>query len=106
MRAITRQEGLEATDDEVEVEVAKVAAQVDMEIELVRERLEAADQISAIRSDIGRRNATNWMLDRMEIVDESGAKVSRDELDLDPDEDDHDHDDHDHDGHDHDHDHD
>ncbi|MFN8050640.1 MAG: trigger factor [Acidimicrobiales bacterium] len=110
LRAVTRQEGLVPSDDEVDDEVHKVAEQVGMDVERVRRELEAADQISAIRSDLGRRNALRWLTERIEILDESGLPVDRALLDLDPDDDDdhagHDHDhDHDHEGHDHDHDH-
>jgi trigger factor len=110
LRAITRQEGLAPTEDEVDDEIHKVADQVGMDVEKVRVQLEAADQISAIRSDLGRRNALRWMTERMEILDEGGLPVKREDLDLsfEDDEDEHDHDghDHDHEGHDHDHDHD
>ena len=105
LRAVARQEGLTPTDDEVDDEVHKVAEEVGMDVERVRRELEAADQISAIRSDLGRRNALRWLTERIEILDESGAAVNRADLDLDPEDDEHDHD-HDHEGHDHDHDHD
>jgi len=111
LRAITRQEGLEPSDQDVDDEVHKVAEQVGMDVEKVRTQLEAADQISAIRSDLGRRNALRWMTERVDIVDEAGLPVKREDLDLsfeDEDEHDHDHDHdhgHDHDDHDHDHDH-
>jgi len=107
LRAIQRQEGLDPGDDDIEDEVRKVAEQVGMDVDKVREQLDAADQITAIRSDLGRRNALRWMTERIEIVDEAGLPVKREDLDLSFDDDDHDHDhDHDHDDHDHDHDHD
>ena len=99
LRAITRQEGLEATDADVDEQVEKIAAQVGLDVEVARERLDANDQLTAIRSDLGRRNALRWMTDRIDIVDEAGLPVKREDLDLSFDDDD-DFDDHDHD-HDH-----
>jgi len=105
LRAVARQEGLAPSDEEVDDEVHTIAGQVGLDVEKVREQLEAADQISAIRSDLGRRNALRWLTDRIEILDEAGLPVKREDLDLEPDDEhDHDHHDHDHDHHDHDHD--
>jgi len=107
LRALTRIEDLGASESDVDEEVEKVAAQVNMDVDKVRAQLEAADQISAIRSDLGRRNALRWMTERIEILDEGGQPVNRGDLDLSiDDDDDHSGHDHDHDDdHDHDHDH-
>lgn len=110
LRAITRQEGLDPSDDEVDREIRHIAFHMEADPEKVRHQLEAADQIPAVRSDLGRRNALRWLTDRVEITDEAGLPVKREDLDL---TDEHDHDfeaeaeAHEHaDGDDHDHDHD
>ena len=56
------------------------------------EQLERNDQIPAVRSDITKRKALEWLLDHVEIVDENGAPVDRSLYETDHDHD-HDHDD-------------
>ena len=108
LRAIAVAEDLTPSDADLEEEFARIGAQVDLDVDEVRQRIAENDQMLAVRSDIGNRAALKWLTEHVEIVDESGSAVNRDELDLDMDEDDdhagHDHDDHDHAGHDHDHD--
>lgn len=95
LRAIARQEGLEVTDEEVEKEIRHIAFHMEVDADKVRVQLEAADQIPAIRSDLGRRSALRWLTERVEITDEAGLPVKREDLDL-SDEHDHDFEDHDH----------
>ncbi|HBX76639.1 MAG TPA: hypothetical protein DEG43_03245, partial [Acidimicrobiaceae bacterium] len=87
LRAIVRQESLHAEADEVEVELEKIAKQVGLDLDTVRERLEASDQILALKTDIGRRNALRWLTDRVAITDESGTSINRADIDIDLDED-------------------
>ena len=111
-RAIVAAEGIDATDDELTDEIDRIAKNAGIDPDDARVQLEAADQLPPIRAEIARRKAMTWLIERAEIVDETGHAVRRDELVLpgDEDEDDHDHDHdhagHDHAGHDHDHDHD
>ncbi len=104
LRAIATAEGLLPGDAEVDEEIETMAAQLDMEADEVRRRLEEGDQIGALRADLGNRAALRWLTDSVRIVDEAGRPVSRDQLALDDDEHDHDHDHSDHDHSDHDHD--
>ncbi len=43
----------------------------------VRKQLERNDQLPAVRSDIRKRKALEWLLDHVEIVDENGDPVDR-----------------------------
>jgi trigger factor len=54
----------------------------------VRERFERVGQISAVRSDIRKRKALEWLLERAEVLDPEGATIDRSELELPSDEDD------------------
>lgn len=105
-RSIVRAEGLLPTDEELDEEIVHLAGHYDLPADQVRQQLESADQISAVRSDLGRRNVLRWLVDTIELTDDSGRTVTRAELDLEEhvhDEDDDEHHDHDdHDGHDHD----
>ncbi len=105
LRAIATAEGLLPDDAAIDEEIEKMAAQLDMDADEVRSRLEEGDQIGALRADLGNRAALRWLTDSVRIVDEAGRPVSRDQLELDDDDEhehDHDHSDHDHSDHDHD----
>ncbi len=107
MRAVVKAEELDASDEELEQEIAKMAEAVGIDVDAARVELEQHDQIPGVRSEIGRRNALRWLTEIVSIVDERGQPVNRADLDLEEEEAvaEHDHD-HDHDGHDHDPDHD
>jgi trigger factor len=86
LRAVADAEEIEATDDDLEAEFGQVAQQLDLTPEAVRLRFEDADQVSAIRGDIRRRKALDWLVESVEIVDEEGNPLDRSELIV-PDED-------------------
>ena len=77
LRAVVESEGIECTDDDLEAEVAEVAERVDEKPEDVLAQLERNDQLPAVRSDIKKRKALEWLLDHVEIVDENGDPVDR-----------------------------
>ena len=43
--------------------------------------------MSAVRSDIRKRKALEWLLERVEVLDPEGATIDRSELELPSDED-------------------
>ena len=92
LRAVADAEGIECTDEDLDEELEGVAARVGQPIEEVRDRLGRAGQISAVRSDVRKRKALEWLLERTEVRDPDGATIDRSELEL-PDEDDDDQDD-------------
>ncbi len=90
LRAVAEAEGIECSDDDLDQELQGVAERVGQSPEQVRERFERVGQISAIRSDIKKRKALEWLLERVEVVDPEGTAIDRSELELPADEDDHD----------------
>jgi trigger factor len=86
LRAVADAEEMEATDEDLEAEFGQVAQQLDLTPEAVRLRFEEADQMSAIRGDIRRRKALDWLVESVEIVDEEGNALDRADFIL-PDED-------------------
>jgi trigger factor len=100
LRAVVAAEGIEVTDDDLEEELASVAQRVDASIDEVREQFERGGQISAVRSDIAKRSALEWLLERVEVVDTEGQPIDRAELEVADDEADedaeHHHHDHEH----------
>lgn len=87
LRAVAESENIEVTDDELDKELRVLATQLDQPLETIREQLETAGRLKAIRSDMRIRAALQWVTERAEIVDENGNAVDRDLL-----EHDHDHD--------------
>ncbi|MDP1819766.1 MAG: trigger factor [Acidimicrobiales bacterium] len=90
LRAVADAEGIECTDEDLDEELEGVATRVEQPVEEVRERFERAGQISAVRSDLRKRKALEWLLERAEVLDPDGVAIDRSELEL-PDEDDGDH---------------
>jgi trigger factor len=82
LRAVADAEGLECTDDDLQQDLDDVAARVGEEVDVVRDRLERGGQMSAVRSDIRKRKALEWLLERVEVLDPEGAAIDRSELEL------------------------
>lgn len=80
LRAVADAEGLECTDEDLETEIEGVAERVGQFPESVREQFERVGQISAVRSDIRKRKALEWLIERVEVRDEDGAPIDRSEL--------------------------
>jgi trigger factor len=90
LRAVAEAESIECTDDDLAEELEGVASRVGQTADEVRERFERVGQISAVRSDIRKRKALEWLLERAEVVDPDGATIDRSELELPVDTDDED----------------
>ena len=87
LRAVADAESIECTDDDLQDDLEGVAGRVGEDVDEVRERLERAGQMSAVRSDIRKRKALEWLLERVEVLDPEGATIDRSELELPSDED-------------------
>ena len=82
LRAVAEAEGIECTEDDLSDELDGVAERVGQTVDEVRERFERGGQISAVRSDIRKRKALEWLLEKVEVLDPDGAKIDRSELEL------------------------
>jgi trigger factor len=82
LRAVAEAEGIECTDEDLDEELEGVAERVGQPIDEVRERFERAGQVSAVRSDIKKRKALEWLLERAEVLDPDGEPIERSELEL------------------------
>jgi trigger factor len=87
LRAVAEAEGIECTDDDLAEELDDVAERVGQSADEVRERFERVGQISAVRSDIRKRKALDWLLEKVEVLDPEGAQIDRSELELPSDDD-------------------
>jgi trigger factor len=88
LRALVEEENIDLTDDELNEELVAMGERLEMGADEVREQLERAGRLAAVRSDRRKAKAMRWLVDNVELVDEEGKPVSRDELVVDQDEED------------------
>src|SRR5690606_6961133 len=75
LRAVAAAEGIECTDDDLTAELTEVAEQVGQPLELVREQFERGGQLAAVRSDVQKRKALDWLVEQVEVVDDEGTPI-------------------------------
>ncbi|HEY7915436.1 MAG TPA: trigger factor [Acidimicrobiales bacterium] len=86
LRALVEEEGVEVTDEELDKELAAMGDQLEMDVDQVREQLDRAGRLPAVRSDRRKSKAMRWLIDNIELLDEDGNPVSRDDLTVNQDE--------------------
>lgn len=77
LRALADAEGIEVSVEDVEAELAGLAERMEQSPEALRLQLEQVDQMPAVRSDIRRSKALAWLVEHVEVVDESGHPIDR-----------------------------
>jgi len=75
LRAVVSQEHIEATEDDVDREVDRLAERLGAKPAKVRRDLERGGMFEAVRSDIARGKALQLLVDHADVVDESGNPV-------------------------------
>jgi trigger factor len=106
LRAVVTQEEIGVTDEEVDVEVEQLAVRSEQKPAKVRRELERSGALEAVRSDLARGKALEFLVEHATVVDEDGNEIDLTLADGELNDITHDHDhSHDH-GHPHDHDHD
>ncbi|HXY27137.1 MAG TPA: trigger factor [Acidimicrobiales bacterium] len=80
LRALVEAEHLELSDDELAAEIATMAERMGAKPEELRQQLDTAGRIGAVRSELRKSKALEWLLDHVDLVDDEGNPVSRDNL--------------------------
>src|SRR5205085_9625494 len=80
LRAVADAEGFDATDTELDAEIARIAEAAGQKPAAVRKQLDRNDQLPAVRSDIRKGKALAWLTEHVEIADEEGRTIDRAEL--------------------------
>lgn len=75
LRAVVAQEAIEVSDDEVDAEVTTIAGQLDQKPEKVRRDLDRRGALEALRSEIARGKALQFLIDHATAVDEEGRTL-------------------------------
>jgi trigger factor len=82
LRAVADAEQIECSEDDLEAELAAVAERVGEPVSRVRAEFQRGGRLSAVRSDVRKRKALDWLLERVEIVDEDGHAIDRADLEI------------------------
>lgn len=75
LRAVVAREAIGATEEEVGAEIARLAERVGEKPERVRRDLERRGSIEAVRSEVARGKALQFLVDAAQVVDEEGNPV-------------------------------
>ena len=80
LRFVAEDQGIEATDTEVDREIVEMAERQQQTPAEMQARLEREERIPAVRSGVRKAKALEWLIDHTEFVDEDGREVDRSEL--------------------------
>jgi trigger factor len=92
LRAVALAESLEASEEDLERQFTRIAAQVKKKPAAIRKAYENNDAIADMKAQIAKSKAIDWLLHNSEFADDKGNKIENDTILGE-----HDHD-HDHDG--------
>ena len=82
LRALAVAEGLEATDDDLDAEFSELSEGTGMAVEDLKEQISTKNQLMLMKADVSKRRAVDWLLERVEVVDEDGNTIDKDALEL------------------------
>lgn len=77
LRAVADAESIDATPEEVDAEISRLAQAYGQRPEQLRLALESNGQMSAVVSDLRKSKAFDWLVERVELVDPDGQPVDR-----------------------------
>jgi trigger factor len=80
LRALATAEDLTVSDDELDTELATMAQRMETSAGELRRQLDTAGRTGAVRSELRKGKALQWLLDHVELFDEEGNPMSRDDL--------------------------
>ena len=80
LRALAEAEELGLSDEELDTEVAAMAERLESSPLELRRQLDTAGRTGAVRSELRKGKALQWLLDHVELFDEEGNPMSRDDL--------------------------
>ncbi|HTN80076.1 MAG TPA: trigger factor [Acidimicrobiales bacterium] len=80
LRAVADAEVIEATDEEIDAEIERLAERTKQKPNQVRKVIERNGQIPELRSDLRKRKALEWIVEHVEVVDPEGHAIDRADL--------------------------
>ena len=82
LRAVAVAEDLIPDDDSVDETIAEMAEQSGQDPDELKARLAEVGQLSALRADLGKQAALEWLTENVELIDEDGDPVDRGTLEI------------------------
>jgi trigger factor len=73
LRAVVAQEGIEASDEEVDAEIVRLAERLNRKPAEVRRNLDRGGRLEAVRSDLAHGKAIAFLVEHAEVVDDEGV---------------------------------
>ena len=83
LRALVEAEEVTLSDEELLAEIVTMAERMGTTPTELRRQLDTAGRTGAVRSELRKGKALEWLLDHVELVDEEGSPMSRDDLKVD-----------------------
>ena len=77
LRAVAEAEGLDADQEDLDSYLQALADQAESDVSTVVEMLTGSGRMLEVRADLRKKAALDWLLERVEIVDEDGNEVDR-----------------------------
>jgi len=75
LRAVADLEDIQVTEADIDAEIGRLSDRFDAPPADVREQLESTEQMVAVRSDVRRGKAVEWLVDHIEAVDPEGQPI-------------------------------
>jgi len=82
LRSVADLQGLVPDDDRIDEVIAEMAGPSGQDSDELKARLAEVGQISALRADLAKQSAMEWLTDNVELVDEDGEAIDRDALEF------------------------
>ena len=82
LRSIAIRENVEVTDEDLQNEYAKVAAQIQKSTEEVEKEFSKAGQLRALKVDIQKSKTLDWLIEKAKVVDENGTTLNSSDLEI------------------------
>jgi len=82
LRSVADLQGLVPDDDRIDEIIAEMAGPSGQDPDELKARLAEVGQISALRADLAKQAAMEWLTDNVELVDEDGEAIDREALEF------------------------
>jgi trigger factor len=83
LRALVEAEEVTLSDEELDAEIGRMAERFGTTPEDLRRQLDTGGRTGAVRSELRKSKALEWLLDHVALFDEEGNPMSRDDLRVD-----------------------
>jgi len=84
LRALAEAESIDATEEDVETNLTRIAAEAGVELAQVKDQLDQDDGGLAVRSGIRKTKALEWLLEHVAVVDADGREIDKELLNTPP----------------------